>query len=70
MESLGIAGIVIVLAGLAGILHSLFRLVQLRKSGLDDARLRQRMESLLPINYIAFLVATVGFMLIIVDVII
>jgi len=67
MGWIGAVGTVLVLAGLAGILYSLVKLMQMRKAGLADVDYRKRMQNLLPVNLVSLMIAATGLMVIVVD---
>lgn len=65
MESLVWIGAAITFAGFAGILYTLFSLIGLKRAGLDDAALRDRMRRLLPVNLGALFASVLGLMLVV-----
>ena len=65
METLVWIGAAITLAGFAGILYTLFSLVRLKRAGLDDTALRDRMSRLLPVNLGVLLASVLGLMLVV-----
>jgi hypothetical protein len=62
-------GAAVTLAGFAGIVWSIVAVVRARRAGLDDAALRARLNSILPVNVGALLLSILGLMLVVVGVI-
>lgn len=60
MDWLAISGIAICLIGLAGIVHSLIRVMRLRRAALPDPELRDELLRLVPINVGSLLLAVLG----------
>lgn len=68
MEWLVWLGAACSLAGLCGIVWSIFAVSKAKRSGLDDDALRARMSKILPVNIVGLLVSTLGLMMVIVGV--
>ena len=60
MGWLATSGIAICLVGLAGIVHSLIRVMRLRRAALPDPELRDELLRLVPINVGSLLLAVLG----------
>ncbi len=69
MDLLVIIGAITTLVGLIGIVVFIRKISALRHEGLDDAAMKLRLQGLLPLNLGAFLVATLGIMMVIVGLI-
>lgn len=69
MEWLVWGGAAVTLAGFAGIVWSILAVVRARRAGLDDAALRARLNSILPVNIGALLLSMLGLMGVVVGVI-
>ncbi|PIE09367.1 MAG: hypothetical protein CSA72_13340 [Rhodobacterales bacterium] len=60
MSGLVWGGVALTLAGLVGIIWSAIKVARARKAGLDDTALRDRMQSILPINIAALFMSMLG----------
>jgi hypothetical protein len=69
MEWLIWIGAAITLAGLGGIIWSVILIQRARRAGLDDAGLRARLQSVVPVNVGSFLLSMLGLMCVVVGVI-
>lgn len=69
MDWLIIIGTVIALAGLAGLVVSALRVIRARRAGLDDAALKQAVQSAMVLNMGAFALSALGLMMVVVGVI-
>ena len=61
-------GAVLTLIGLAGLIWCIVSVARARKSGLDDAQLRARMQRAVAINMGALAASTIGLMLVVVGI--
>ena len=66
MEILIVAGAVVTLAGLAGLVWCILRVARARKAGLDDAALRAVMQKTVALNMGALFLSVIGLMLVVV----
>ncbi len=57
-----IAGAILTLLGLAGIVLSAFRAIGARRAGLEEAALKQRLRAIMVLNMLALLVSVIGLM--------
>jgi len=69
MELLIGVGAVISLVGIAGIVFSIVQVRRARKTAADDAELKAKIQSVLPLNLGAFLLSVLGLMCVVVGVI-
>ncbi len=69
MEVLVWIGAALTLLGLVGVIWSVVLVVRARRSGLDDAGLRQRLGRAIPINVGAFMLSMLGLVLVVVGVV-
>ena len=60
MDWLVISGIAVCLVGVAGIIHSLVRVMLLRRAALPDPELRDKLQRLVPINVGSLMLAVLG----------
>jgi hypothetical protein len=65
MEYLVWIGAALSVAGIGGLVWCILYVVRLRKSGLDDASLRARMQKAVLVNFAALAVSTLGLMLVV-----
>lgn len=63
------AGALVALIGLAGIFWAIWLVVKARREGLDDAAMRARLQSVLPINLIALFVSAIGLMMVVLGIV-
>ncbi|WP_121061524.1 hypothetical protein [Chachezhania antarctica] len=63
------AGAVLVLAGIAGLIWCVLKVIRARRARLDDDALRVVLQSVVPLNLAALLVSALGLMLVAVGVI-
>ena len=59
-------GILLTLAGFAGVIWSVVLVIRARRAGLDDAGLRERLGRALPINVGAFMASMLGLAMVVV----
>lgn len=69
MQGLILAGTVVTVAGLAGILWCILEALRARRSGLDEAALRARLQRAVLVNFAALGVAAIGLMMIVLGVV-
>ena len=65
MDMLVWAGAVVSLAGVAGLVWCIVFVVRLRKAGLDETTLRERMQKAVLVNFAALAVSTLGLMMVV-----
>lgn len=58
-------GAAVTVLGFAGVVWSIVLVVRARRAGLDDAGLRQRLQTALPVNVGALLLSLLGLMLVV-----
>ncbi|MGY6705300.1 hypothetical protein [Roseinatronobacter sp.] len=68
MEYLIWIGALISVAGIAGLGWCIMYVMKLRKSGLDDATMRARMQTAVIVNFAALGVSTLGLMMVVLGV--
>ena len=68
MEILVWIGAALTVLGLGGVIWSIVAVMRARKAGLDDAALRARVGTILPINLGALFVSMIGLMAVIIGV--
>ncbi|WP_439560760.1 hypothetical protein [Roseinatronobacter sp.] len=68
MEYLIWIGALISVAGIAGLGWCIMYVMKLRKSGLDDATMRARMQKAVIVNFAALGVSTLGLMMVVLGV--
>lgn len=68
MDSLIWGGALLSLAGIIGLLGCIVYVMRLRKAGLDDDMMRQRMQKAVLMNFAALGVSTLGLMLVVVGI--
>jgi hypothetical protein len=68
MDILIWTGAVVSLAGLAGIVWCILAIAKARRAGLDDTRLRARLQRVVTINLAALFVSVIGLMMVVVGV--
>ena len=68
MEILVWIGAALTVLGLGGVIWSIVAVMRARKAGLDDAALRARVSTILPINLGALFVSMIGLMAVIIGV--
>ena len=57
-------GTAVTLAGLAGLVLSILKVRTARRDARDDADLKRRLQSIIPLNLGAFLVSALGLMMV------
>ncbi len=65
MDALIIAGALVTLAGLAGLVASALKALRARRQGLDDAALRARLQKVMVLNMAALFLSVIGLMMVI-----
>ncbi len=68
MDALIWTGAAISLLGVIALIWCVVYVMRLRKAGLDDAVLRQRMQKAVVINFAALAVSTLGLMVVIIGI--
>ncbi|MBR3370240.1 MAG: hypothetical protein IKG52_06375 [Rhodobacteraceae bacterium] len=68
MEYLIWAGALISIGGIVGLIWCIVYVLKLRKSGLDDAAMRARMQRAVMVNFAALAVSTLGLMMVVLGV--
>jgi len=58
-------GAAVTLAGLAALIWCILRVSRIRRSGLDDARMRAALQKVVPVNLGALLLSILGLILVI-----
>lgn len=61
-------GAALALGGIVAIVASLLRVLRARRAGLDDAALRDRVRTAMPLNFVGLALSTLGLMMVIVGV--
>lgn len=69
MEALIWIGTIVTLAGFAGIVWSILRILRIRRAGHDDATLRAALQKVVPLNLGALLLSFLGLIMVVVGVI-
>ena len=62
-------GAAVTLLGFVGVVWSIVLVMRARRAGLDDAGLRQRLQTALPVNVGALLLSMLGLMLVVLGVV-
>lgn len=68
MESLIWIGAAVALLGVIALIWCVVYVLRLRKAGLDDATLRERMQKAVLVNFVALAISTLGLMLVIIGI--
>jgi len=68
MELLVWAGAAVSLGGLAGLVWCILKVWRARRSGLDDAALRRKVQAVLPLNLGAMFLSVIGLMMVVVGI--
>jgi len=68
MDMLIWIGACVSLVGLAGLVWCIFRVWKARKSGLDDAAMRDVVQKIMPVNTGALLLSVIGLMMVVLGV--
>jgi len=62
-------GAAVTLLGFVGVVWSIVLVMRARRAGLDDAGMRQRLQTALPVNVGALLLSLLGLMLVVVGIV-
>ena len=62
-------GAAVTLLGFVGVVWSIVLVARARRAGLDDAGMRQRLQTALPVNVGALLLSMLGLMLVVVGIV-
>jgi uncharacterized membrane protein len=62
-------GAAVTVLGFLGVIWSIVLVARARRAGLDDAGLRQRLQTALPVNVAALLLSFLGLMLVVVGIV-
>jgi hypothetical protein len=62
------AGALVAVIGLAGIMRAIWLVLQAKRKGLDDAEMRARIQSVLPLNLGALFISAIGLMMVVVGI--
>ena len=62
-------GAAVTVLGFVGVVWSIVLMMRARRAGLDDAGMRQRLQTALPVNVGALLLSMLGLMLVVVGII-
>ena len=62
-------GAAVTLLGFVGVVWSIVLVMRARRAGLDDAGMRQRLQTALPVNVGALLLSMLGLMLVVVGIV-
>jgi hypothetical protein len=62
-------GAAVTVLGFAGVVWSIVLVMRARRAGLDDAGMRQRLQTALPVNVGALLLSLLGLMLVVVAIV-
>ncbi len=69
MELVVWIGAAITVAGFAAIIWSILAVLRLRRSGLEDSAMRDRLQKIVPLNIGALMLSMLGLMMVVVGVI-
>ena len=62
-------GAAVMALGFVGVIWSIILVVRAKRAGLDDAGMRQRLQTAMPVNVGALLLSVLGLMLVVVGII-
>ena len=65
MDILIWTGAIVSMAGLAGLVWCILRVIRARRAGLDDEALREEVRKVVPLNMGALFVSVIGLMMVI-----
>jgi len=68
MEFLVWLGAGVTLAGLAGLIWCILRIWKARSAGLDDTRMREELQKIVPLNTGALFLSVIGLMLVVLSI--